>query len=652
MKDLKILTANNYFNELFDGLSFRLNETIDLHDLCSMDKSEELKKIRAGFYTFQKSIFYFTHKKGKILSNYGYITKKADFSLNLLSKIVEITKKVTTEETYKLKFRLESKSNEAKELLVTTSEVSKVVNLDEQLSKHGIYRHSLTDKDLKELLNGFDYTEIPTIYYSNNAGHINLKGKDLWLSQNDLTYYFGNELDENLLVKLSKNAASHPKIVNIEKIANDNKFKSYLNEASNYYSCNLPPKTEQQVILSLFYYLNKTYKEKIEAILIVSLSVMAPFVNMIFEKFRGFPIGYLEGDSATGKTNVLNIISYMYGLDTSYPKSGNDTGLNILFHLSLNNSRPLLLNEIGDPLRPKINELLIKPVYDRTPRRRMQKSGSAESMTAINSTLIFNTNQSINKETAITNRLLHTYWKKGNFEIQEAKKYNEFLEYLSCTIPYIIHNTPTEAILDLIETYMTNERLLKISDDRHRLNISVAFTGLKILIDKMNIPELSIKQFTPRLEAFICDYEKNAQVDELDRFWLVLRDVISSTKYELKEGLDYKVVLHNGERGLHIYTGKKAEKFKTAFAKAYKHNYEGSRSLKISEYIEKLKSIYGVTKESATYTGESKYGLFIAFSKYPDIEYWLNKNDNSMPSDYYTKKNEDATDWNNGEEMF
>ena len=221
---------------------------------------------------------------------------------------------------------------------------------------------------------------------------------------------------------------------------------------------------------------------------------------------------------------------------------------------------------------------------------------------------------------------MHTLWYKGDFNVEEAKRYNELLRYLSCIVPYIIKNLPISIIVNLIDIYYCDSRLSAISDDRHRINVSIASAGLKLFLDSIGLEELNISIFNGKLEEYINAYEKNAQEDEIDRYWLVLREIISSPKYALIEGLDYKQIKCNGEVGLHIYTGKEAKKFIVSFNRAYKNNFEDSRPLKHSDYANRLKVDYGIRKESATYKdGQSRYGIFIPYSVKPDIECWLKK---------------------------
>ena len=55
---------------------------------------------------------------------------------------------------------------------------------------------------------------------------------------------------------------------------------------------------------------------------------MSPFVDILFSKTMGYPINFMYGEAASGKSNLLITIAYLFGFDSRYLSSGNDTSLN------------------------------------------------------------------------------------------------------------------------------------------------------------------------------------------------------------------------------------------------------------------------------------------------------------------------------------
>lgn len=609
-----------FLRYIVEGMSLKLGrpfaiKTLNLHekiiDLCSM--------IDVGLYEVNNEIYKLTRKGEQV----GVITKKTNFGMRHAYNTITQTRSVTLEQVFNREVLITPKGKKAKKVVVDSSQINSVVKLDEFLINVGHCDHAFKESEIREFINHvFDIKNAKTLYISNNPGWNSIDGADVWLTENKVVGYKNNSQKGLPLVRLAdKLKGKAPKIVSEKAILKDVRFMAYVEEAKLFFSIRGKLSVQEKVSVAFIYNLVKAYNSNVEPLLIIGLACLSPYVNHLVEQFRSFPIGYLEGYTATGKTNLLNLISCLFGFDSSYPKSGNDTALNILYHAQLYVNIPLLINEIGDRLRQNLNELVIKPIFDRTARRRMKSSGADEATTAINSTLIFNTNAPINKEAAIINRLLHTYWEKGIFNVDEAKRFNQFTSYASILIPSIVGNLKVEDIAEKIQKWVNGAELSHISDDRHRVNLAIALSGLEIVFELVNQESVSIRLFEAKLKDYLLNYEKKAMDDEFEKVLFATRIALFGTHTILKVGTDYKEVMCGGRNGLHIDSGKNGEAFRSQVVNSYNANYRNSFSLRFIDY-ERLLNENGVKKEKATYGEGSKYGFFFPYDEFDNIELW------------------------------
>jgi len=601
-----------------------------VEDLCSM--------IDVGLQEVNNEIYKLTRKGERA----GVITKKTNFGMRHAYNTITQTRSVTLEQVFNREILITPVGKKAKKVVVDSSQINSVAKLDEFLINVGHCDHAFKESEIREFINHvFDVKNPETLYISNNPGWNSIDGANVWLTENKVVGYKNNSQKGLPLVRLAdKLKGKAPKIVSEKAILKDNKFMTYVAEAKEFFSISEKLSVQESVCVAFIYNLVKTYNSNVEPLLIIGLACLSPYVNYLVEQFKSFPVGYLEGYTATGKTNLLNLISCLFGFDSSYPKSGNDTALNILYHAQLYVNIPLLINEIGDKLRGNLNELVIKPIFDRTARRRMKSSGSDEATTAINSTLIFNVNAPINKEAAIINRLLHTYWEKGIFNVDEAKRFNEFTSYASILIPSLVENLKVEDIAEKIQKWVNGAELSHISDDRHKVNLAIALSGLEIVFELVNQESLNIRLFESKLKDYLLNYEKKAMDDEFEKVLFATRIALFGTHTILKVGTDYKEVMCGGRNGLHIDTGKNGEAFRSQVVNSYNANYRNSFSLRFIDY-ERLLNENGVKKEKATYGEGSKYGFFFPYDEFDNIELWskeynqgvrfINEADNATP---------------------
>lgn len=589
----------------------------------SLNLDEEIENscstISVGLHEVNNETYKLTRKAEQV----GVITKKTNFAMRHAYNTITQTRSVTLEQVFNREILITCPGKKTKKVVVDSSQINSVAKLDEFLKTVGHCDHALKESEIREFINHvFDVKNANTLYISNNPGWNSIDGVDVWLTENKVFGYKNTAEKDLPLVRLAdKLKGKSPKIVSEKTISKDSKFMTYVAEAKEFFNISGTLSIKESVSVAFIYNLVKTYNNNVEPFLIIGLASLSPFVNYLVEQFKSFPIGYLEGYTATGKTNLLNLISSLFGFDSSYPKSGNDTALNILYHAQLYVNIPLLINEIGDKLRQNLNELVIKPIFDRTARRRMKSSGADEATTAINSTLIFNTNAPINKEAAIINRLLHTYWEKGIFNVDEAKRFNEFTSYASILIPSIVENLKVEDIAEKVQKWVNSTELSHISDDRHKVNLAIALSGLEIVFELVNQKAVSIRLFEDKLNDYLLNYEKKAMDDEFEKVLFATRIALFGDHSILRVGTDYKEVTCNGHRGLHIDAGKGSEAFKSQVVNSYNTNYRNSLSLRFIDY-ERLLSENGIKKEKATYGEGSKYGFFFPYDEFGNIELW------------------------------
>lgn len=627
----KLITEAKISNETLleyalHGRSLKVGKTFAVENATIDSSLQELyKSIPVGYYTLKKETYFFDFKLKRKGFEMGILIKKANFAMELTFNTITITQAVRLIELFNREIRISAPKQSPRQVITDISEINTVEKFDNLLKSLGHYVHAFKDAEIRDYINHvFESHKVPDLYISNNTGFNIIAGGEVWLAENKVINYKGNKGRNLPQIRLAdKLRGSANKIFDLNLLTADKAFEEYVKEAQIYFEINSKLTVQETVCLSFVYNLHKTYNGALEPFMIIGLAFMSPFATHIFKEFKSFPLGYLEGQTATGKSNLLNLIAYLFGFDSTYPKSGNDTPKNILFHLQQNVSIPILLNEVGDALRPRLNEWVIKPVFDRTARRVMKRSGEEERATAINSTMVFNTNAPINKEPAIVNRLLHTYWEKGIFNVDEAKRFNSFVSYLSILIPHVVESTDIQELMEKIQTWNNSDILKCIWDTRHKINLAIALTGLEIFLSFVNqLQSTNLKMFEGKIESYVLNYEKKAVDNEFEKAINATRVALIGKGTSLKASTDYKEVSCRNRYGLHIHTGKGGESFKAQVVNAYANLYRDSRPIRFADY-ENLLTENGIEKEKATYGKQSKYGLFFPYNEFEEIELWF-----------------------------
>ena len=249
------------------------------------------------------------------------------------------------------------------------------------------------------------------------------------------------------------------------------------------------------------------YNNTVEPLLAVGLAVMARFKNNISEHTKGFPVAYLYGTTSAGKTNLLNNIVFLLGLDEDYIYSGDSTVLSIWQRLDSCSSMPIIYDELS---RRAINDNLIEGLI-KAAFQGINRDKIAKVKTAINATLILSSNFQPPQRPEILNRLLLCNFEQQNFKLDKVIDFNEVREnHLSALLPLIVKQKPDNVIQIFKEKI---EYIKKLNSDlkiRCINNIAIAYTGYQVLLNiaEEAPPKAVIKNF----EQFIKNYGEALKV--------------------------------------------------------------------------------------------------------------------------------------------
>ena len=219
------------------------------------------------------------------------------------------------------------------------------------------------------------------------------------------------------------------------------------------------------------------YNNTAEPLLAIGLAVMARFKNNISEHTKGFPVAYLYGTTSAGKTNLLNNIVFLLGLDEDYIYSGDSTVLSIWQRLDSCICMPVIYDELSRrALNDNLIEGLIKAAFQGINRDKIAKI-----KTAINATLMLSSNFQAPQRPEILNRLLLCNFEQQNFKLEKVIDFNEIRENsLSALLPVIVKQKPAEIIRIFKEKTTFIKKLNPDLKVRCINNIAIAYTGYAV----------------------------------------------------------------------------------------------------------------------------------------------------------------------------
>ncbi|MBR1681546.1 hypothetical protein IJ707_07140, partial [bacterium] len=446
--------------------------------------------------------------------------------------------------------------------------------------------------------------DLPTITKTELAGYNKILGNEYFVTANKCLSYAQNS-NPDIDIQLSKEAYLQPIFKTTEDILSDKKSSLYPRSTQN----STDKELTKNILLALFNMIEKAYNNRIEPFLVLGISFIFVYLNAISRDFEGIPIVVLYGEAASGKTNLLRLIAYSYGLKPNTLHSGMDTLASILKDFNYLSNISVLIDEVENNIVSIIS--LIKNVYGQNQRKTYYSKAN------IKSSIFMNSNHRFLFDLEYKNRCIEFDFEQENFKPDEAKKFNEYQQYLSIVTAYLIENIPYENIKTMIENEECSELLKEISDSRTKRNLAIAVSGLKLLINLVNSEDkFGIIQFKDRLVDYIngtqCIYE-----EEVDKFISVLTELLSIKNPKLILGKDYKIL----DNGIHLLISKKNKSFEQQFKHKYKNMYE-QKPLELKAYSKLLKK-YGAEMNNTHYSKEKStlYGLFLPFDKFDELAY-------------------------------
>jgi len=279
------------------GKTFNL-ECANIH----ISIKELYKAIPTGLYVLNKETYDFSYCIKNKKFEMGVLTKKTNFALELVNETITITQSITPIELFNREVVIISPKQKTKRVIIDQAEVTTVVMLLGVLKFLGHYLTAFKDSEISGYLNQvFENPKAPELYISNNPGFNIIDGNEIWLAENQVTKYKDNSGRTLPQIKLADSLKNNTnKIANTELIAKDEKFAEYVAEAKTHFGVDAKLSVQEAVGLAFVYSLYKAYNEAIEPFVIIGLAFMSIFVTHIAQKFKGFPLGYLEGQTATG----------------------------------------------------------------------------------------------------------------------------------------------------------------------------------------------------------------------------------------------------------------------------------------------------------------------------------------------------------------
>jgi len=495
--------------------------------------------------------------------------RKSNFIIRILREVKNHNLKFGYETEFKVKMITILDGFPTKEKILSVDELFNYKNLSEILKSNGIHQYHLKELEYKNIIRKELFRVDSRLNSFENPGFNVLDISKIWLTKNfcfdfeTKRHYTSDSgkpikfFTEEVCLKTGSGFLA-PKIKflladeSIDEITN--KFP-YLEEVKSEYQPYIKEELTsiQLIAISMLHNILESYNNTIEPFLILGIAILSPFVAEIFDRLQGYPIGFAGGESQSGKSNLLITIAYLYGFKHNFLKSGNDTPKNILHNLEYYSKIPVLIQETGKFLRDRIEDMLVKPVYDRTGRGLMF-SGEEQNIKAINSTLIIASNDVIHRNLQTSSRLIFTDWKKDDFDKNKAKLFNQVREtLLSAIFPSVLSIEPDEILRLLNHNIEFIEKQNFNIDTRSISNIALAKTGMDFIVKltglDATVPALKILQ--DKYAKFLENYNEAVSVKDsfeifLEIFELLVRDG------KVAKNIDWKLVNNDSYLAIHL----------------------------------------------------------------------------------------------------
>ena len=597
-------------DEAFSSLHLKVGDKVIVSQLSDYDIAEILSELQEGIYSSNDSYYEVTSKKTK-QNVITYIKRLSNFTLHLKNKVIvrNYNNKDTVIHMNELIVNIDGKKHY---VTFSNSELSNIRRLEEKLTEYGNIINVINDTQLKETVAKTLSEKADIVTEYKTAGY-NLYDRHAIFVTKHKTYIYGNAVNELPHIRLSDQAILEPIFCNYSDLQNDTELAIIADTLEIQQS----EKAFVSAILNkLFNTLELAYNSQIEPFVVMSMCFMTLFLKQISNDFEGTPIVVLYGEAASGKSNLLRLIANAFGLDKSVLHGGMDTVAGIIEDLENYVNIPLLVDEVEIDGIDAIKRL-VKSVYGQTGRKKYSGKNS------INTTLFFNTNHEF---------LYELEYK--NFDNREAEKFNHLQKYLSFVSSYIIENINYSTIRTMIKKEEESELLSSVTDNRIKRNLSIAITGLKLMIELVNTESIKFENYKERIKLFI-DSVMSIHEDEVSQFITVLKELLNDKYSKLEKNADYKIT----RDGLHLQMGKYAKTLETQLQIKFKNQRKGIRPLKLKQYQELLLK-QGAEMNSVHYsvTLGSRYGLFLPYDKFDDLRYLVDKLEYSEQQSIFLEK--------------
>lgn len=534
-----------------------------------------------------------------------YVKRMSNFTLHLVNKVIVQNFNNNDKAIHMNELTVNINGKEYN-VTFSNSELTNVRKLEEKLTEYGNVINVINDTQLKETVAKTLSEKADIVTEYKTAGY-NLYDRHAIFVTKHKTYIYGNAVNELPHIRLSDQAILKPIFYSYSDLQNNSELNLSVNSINT-------EKYEvafvSAILNRLFNTLELAYGSQIEPFIVMSMCFMTLFLKQISNDFEGTPIVVLYGEAASGKSNLLRLIANAFGLDKSVLHGGMDTVAGIIEDLENYVNIPLLVDEVEIDGIDAIKRL-VKSVYGQTGRKKYSGKNS------INTTLFFNTNHEFLNELEYKNRCIELTFEQKNFDNREAEKFNHLQKYLSFVSSYIIENINYSTIRTMIKKEEESELLNSVTDNRIKRNLSIAITGLKLLIQLINTETIQFEQYEERMKQFI-DTAMSIHEDDISQFITVLKELLNDKYSKLEKNADYKI----GKDGLHLQIGKHAKTLEKQFELKFNSYYKNIRPLKLKQYKELLLG-KGAKMNAIHYsvTLGSRHGIYLPYDKFEDLRY-------------------------------
>lgn len=503
-----------------------------------------------GIYPFKGCYYYVKYD-----SDSGQLTyvKKTNFTLNVTKTVVVNTYSFENHQEYQLEIVTNIGNKTTKPIILSQKELLDLKNLHDVLKEGGIHLHCLKDTELKNILleelsnipEELNIFKNPSLVFHNDSpfwiyknAAIDLKNGNVLTSNTNSKGVIQLDYNNSFTLKTDRDMYAPELYIPemsysefVEQNKNDELIKEFSATSTS---------IEELIAKCVFVNTIRTYGNKVEPLLTMGTAIMSPFVDIIFNKTMGFPVNFMYGEAASGKSNLLITIAYLFGFNTRFLSSGNDTAMNLLHNMEYYKNIPILYAEVEGYMRKNF-EATTKAVYDRNSRKRMTSYGKEQDVRAVNATLNFASNDRAHRNQQTATRLMYTEFYKNDFSPEEASKINQIREkYLSCVLPKIL------------KWYADKDTILKMLDNNTKIvlkhnsnldlrcvnNIAIAMSGMDILYQIANFSKdfkggKEIQTLKQNLESYIKSYQDITHTEDcFEKFMAIFLILAKSNKIQ------------------------------------------------------------------------------------------------------------------------